>query len=281
VLAADWQRGDGKDEMPPGQARMKASDCFACHAVEQQIVGPPLVAIAEKYRGQDGAAAATIQRVLKGSTGVWGQVMMLPHPQHTADEVSLMVQWIFSLQKGAGGPAQVRGLTGEVLAPSDAAVKGGVLEATYTDLGRAPAGTISTKAVIHLLARRIEAESADAIDGGQAHDQADASGRQGLRMAAGGTLKFPTLNLKDTASITCRVASATASVIELRAGSKTGKVLAACEVKPTGGMDKYVEVTAPLKVAAERTDVVVVCRYGDKPVRGEVMDLDWIQFDAP
>ena len=281
VLSADWQRGDGKDDLPPGQARMKGSDCFACHAVEQPLVGPPLVTIAEKYRGQEGAAVATIQRVIKGSTGVWGQVPMLPHPQHTADEVAMMVQWIFSLQKGAGGPALVRGLSGEVLAPTDAAVRAGVLEATYTDLGRAPAGTISTKTVIRLLSRRVEAESGDAIDGGQAHDQADASGKQSLRMAAGGTLRFLTLNLKDTASITCRVASATASVIELRAGSKTGKVLAVCEVKATGGMDKYVEVSAPLKATSERTDVVVVCKYGDKPVKGELMDVDWIQFNAP
>jgi cytochrome c len=273
VLAADWQRGDGKDELPPGQARMKASDCFACHAVEQQIVGPPLVAIAEKYRGQEGAAAATIQRVLKGSTGVWGQVMMLPHPQHTADEVAQMVQWIFGLQKGAGGPALVRGLAGEVLAPADGAVRGGTLEATYTDLGRAPASTISTKAVIRLLARRVEAEGAEAIDGGQVRDQ-------GVRLNAGGSLKLDTLNLKDCAGITCRIASAAGGVIELRAGSKTGKLLAACEVKPTGGLDKWVEVGAPLK-GGERGDVIVVCRFADKPVKGELMDLDWIRFDAP
>jgi cytochrome c len=282
VLTADWQRSDGKVDLPPGQARMKSSDCFACHAVETQIVGPPLVAIAEKYRGQDGAAAATIQRVLKGSTGVWGQVMMLPHPQHTADEVSMMVQWIFSLQKGAGGPAQLRGLSGEVQAPTDATVGAGTLEASYTDLGRAPASQLSAKVTVHLLSRRIEAEAGDAIDGGQPHDQDGASGKKSLKVsAAGSSLKFTSLNLSDSAGVTCRVASAPGGVIELRAGSRTGKVLATCEVKPTGGADKYVDVTAPLKTQTDRTDVVVVFKNGDKPTKGELMDIDWIQFNAP
>ncbi len=281
VVTAEWQRADGKVDLPPGQLRMKGSDCFACHAVEQQIVGPALVAIADKYRGQEGAAAATIQRIIKGSTGVWGQVPMLPHPQHTADEVAMMVQWIFSLQKGAGGPAMVRGLSGEILVPTEAMVRTGVLEATYTDLGRAPAGTTSTKTIIRLLARRIEAESAEAVDGGKVNDQDGASGKQSLKILATGTLRFPSLNLSDSASVTCRVASTTGGVLELRAGSKTGKVLAVCVVKPTGGPDKWVEINVEVKPTTERTDVVVIGKSADKPIKGELMDIDWIQFNAP
>jgi len=281
MLAAEWTRADGKDDLPPGQTRMKASDCFACHAVEQKIVGPALVDIAEKYRGQSGAAETTIQRIIKGSTGVWGQLPMLPHPQHTADEVAQMVQWIFSLKKGAGGPTRLSGLSGEVLAPSDAAVANGILEASYTDLGRDPAVALTTRTVIHLLARRVEAESGEPSDGIKVRDQDGASGKKCLTVIAGSGLKIATLNLKDTASVTCRVASAQGGVIEIRAASKTGKVLAVCEVKPTGGADKWTEVNAPLKTTAERTEVVVLFKAADKAVKGDLLDLDWIQFNAP
>jgi cytochrome c len=58
---------------------MKQSDCFNCHAAEQKIIGPSLMEIAAKYRGQSGALEASIKRVREGSTNVWGPIPMLPH----------------------------------------------------------------------------------------------------------------------------------------------------------------------------------------------------------
>ena len=113
-------------------------------------MGPPLVAIAEKYRGQSGALDASVRRVREGSTGVWGQVPMLPHPQHTTDEVTLMLRWVFGLEKGKGGPAIMRGLAGEVIAPNPEKAGEFILEATYADAGRAPAGSLSGTARVAL-----------------------------------------------------------------------------------------------------------------------------------
>ncbi len=282
ILVADWFKGDGKQDIPAGLSRMKESDCFACHAVDQQVVGPALVAIAEKYRSKSGAAEASIQRVLKGSTGVWGQVAMLPHAQHTADEISMMVAWIYTLEKGAGGPALVRGLSGEITAPVDGAVRKGVLEASYTDTGRAPAGALSTKASVHLISRRCEAEAGVAVEGAQSRNQKGASGNQSLQViAAGNSFKFPALNLKGSTTATCRVACDKAGRIELRAGSKTGELLATFEIASTGGAEKWEEFSVPLKVpAAARGDVYIVFQSADSPVKGDLMDLDWIQFNA-
>jgi cytochrome c len=86
---------------------------------------------------------------------------MLPHPQHTADEVNMMVTWILSLEPGAGAPALLRGSSGEILAPKDAEIGFGVLEASYTDLGREEAGPLTSKATIRVRSRRVEAEQAD------------------------------------------------------------------------------------------------------------------------
>ena len=147
LVSSAFIRADGKAAASePGFALMKASDCFNCHALEQKIVGPPLVDIAAKYRGQPGALDASVQRVRDGSTKVWGEVPMLPHPQHTTDEVTIMLRWVFGLEKGKGGPALTRGLTGEVIAPEADDAGTFVLEATYADAGRAPAGSLSGKA---------------------------------------------------------------------------------------------------------------------------------------
>jgi cytochrome c len=282
LVLSEWLRGDGKIDLPPGLARMKQTDCFNCHALEVQIIGPPLVAIAEKYRGQSGAAEATIQRVLKGSTGVWGQLPMLPHPQHSADEISIMVQWIYSLKKGTGGPAMVRGLSGEIPAPTDVDVRSGVLAASYTDLGNPPAGALTAQATVHLIARRIEVEDGEVIEGAQIHDQVGASGGKSMRVvASGNNLKISGLNLSDSASVTFRVASEKGGKIELHSGSKTGAMIATCDVAATGGFDKWTEVNVPLKASAERTNVVIVFKNGSKPAKGELLDIDWIQFNAP
>jgi cytochrome c len=240
-----------------------------------------LVEIAEKYRNQNGATEVTIQRVINGSTGVWGQLPMLPHPQHSAEEVGIMVQWIFSLKKDAGVPMRLPGLSGEISMPTAADVSSVLLEASYTDLGREPAGAITTRTTIHLLARRIEAETSEASEGITVRQQGEASGKLCLKVVAGSGVKIPDLNINDSTSVTCRVASATGGVIEFRARSKSGKVLATCVVPETGGPDKWVEVQAPLKTTEERSDIIILFKPANKAVRGELLDLDWVQFNLP
>ena len=280
LVSAQWSSGDGIGAaVDPGLARMKQSDCFNCHTVEQKLVGPPLLEIAAKYRGQVGAVDATVERVIKGSANIWGQIPMLPHPQHTADEVHMMVRWIFSLEKGKGGPSLIRGLAGEVAAPADDKLRAATLEAVYTDAGRAPATPLSGKATVRLRSRRVEAESGDEISGPQKLGSGDAGGKQFLG-AIGDQhyAKFSALNLADSGTITCRVASGgVGGTIEVRADSKTGDLLASLDVKPTGGWEKWTELSAPLKAPAARADIYVVFT---NPGTGNLMNLDWIEFKA-
>ena len=88
---------------------------------------------------------------MNGSTGVWGPVPMLPHPQHTADELHIMLTWVFGLEKGKGGPAVSRGLTGQIpVAKSDKRGDFLLSKPLTLDLGRPPAGNLkSGKAYCH------------------------------------------------------------------------------------------------------------------------------------
>ncbi|MCE9609148.1 MAG: PQQ-dependent sugar dehydrogenase [Chthoniobacter sp.] len=156
VVSGAFRRDDGKeDPLDPGITRMKQSDCFNCHAAEQKVVGPSLVEIANKYRGQSGAMELLTKKVREGGSGVWGPIPMLPHPQLTDDEVAIMLRWLLSLEAGKGGPILLHGLTGEAATPNPGKPKPGVfvLEATYTDQGHAPAGELSGRATITLRPR--------------------------------------------------------------------------------------------------------------------------------
>lgn len=156
LVTGGFRRNDGQeDALDPGITRMKQSDCFNCHAAEQKVVGPSLVEIAAKYRGQPGAIALLTRKVRDGGGGVWGPIPMLPHTQLTDDEVAIMLRWILGLEPGKGGPVLLRGLTGELATPNPRKPKPGVfvIEATYTDQGRAPAGELSGRATITLRPR--------------------------------------------------------------------------------------------------------------------------------
>jgi cytochrome c len=271
-VAAKWSKGDGKDAVDePGLALMKQSDCFNCHAVETKVVGPAFLDVANKYRGQPGALDASVQRVIKGSSRVWSEVPMLPHEAFTTDQVQLMVRWVFGLEPGKTGGAMTRGLGGNVTAPKDNALRLASLEATYTDLGRGPAGSLAGRATVQLRSRRLEAESG-AVTG------AKISGNHVGSINHGHSVKFAGLNLSDTASVTARVASGgVGGNIELRAGSATGELLATLKVENTGKWDAWKDVTTELKPPAGRGDVVAVFV---NPGKGGLLNVDWFQFNA-
>lgn len=273
LVSSAFVRADGKDEPgDPGLALMKSSDCFNCHAVEQPIVGPALVAIAEKYRNEAGGLDASVRRVREGSSGIWGQVPMLPHPQHTTDEVTIMLRWVFGLEKGKGVPTLTRGLEGEVIAPKADKAGSFVIEASYTDAGRAPAGALSGSARVALRSRRLEAETAE-VKGPQI------MGNMIGAIDHGHFARFSNVNLADVSAITARASSGNVGGrIEFRADSPTGPLLGTVEVPNTGGWDKWIEPRAMLAADAPqiRTDIYAVFVH---PGKGGLMNLDWLQFE--
>src|SRR5690606_29818922 len=135
---------------PLGLRLMQKSDCFNCHAVDQKRVGPPLVEVASKYRGVEGALEASMKREKEGSTGAWGKIPMIPHVQHTDDEIREIVSWVYTLEPN-GGLRSFQGFRGEI--PPVEAKKENVhlvLEVNYRDrgVGDIPAFTSSEKIVL-------------------------------------------------------------------------------------------------------------------------------------
>jgi cytochrome c len=81
------------------EALMRKDGCAACHAIDKKIIGPAYQDVANKYRGDSGAAARLADKVRKGGTGVWGQVPMPPNPQTSDADIKELVGWILTLHK--------------------------------------------------------------------------------------------------------------------------------------------------------------------------------------
>ena len=272
LVSSSWAAADGKlTDVDPGLSRMKQTDCFNCHAIDQKIVGPPLIEIGKKYQGQAGALEASVNRVIKGSTGVWGQVPMLPHTQHTADEVHMMVRWIYSLAEGQQTPTVSRGLAGQVTPPKDGKLSTGILEATFTDLGRAPAGPLSGKAQVRLRARRIEAKKADELNGPKIQGKVIGS------IAHDQWARFRKIDLSSVSRVKVSASSGTeGGTLELRAGTPQGVLLGSVVIPGTGGWDKFQEFTIPVTQSpGGSADVVAVFV---NPGKGGLMNVDWFEF---
>jgi len=82
--------------MAQQEALAQKSGCLACHAVQKKVVGPAYRDVANKYRGDKKAEDELVKKVLKGSSGVWGDVPMPPNPVSEADARTL-VKWVLSL----------------------------------------------------------------------------------------------------------------------------------------------------------------------------------------
>jgi cytochrome c len=84
-----------------GKALMDKSDCNACHAIENQLVGPAYKEIAKKYSGDKTALTLLPEKIIKGGAGNWGQIPMSPHPQISQADAIEMVNYILSLAPAA------------------------------------------------------------------------------------------------------------------------------------------------------------------------------------
>ena len=76
----------------------REKNCLACHAVDNKLVGPGYKEVAAKYKGDKSAEDKLAQKVMKGGSGVWGQIPMPANPQVSAAEAKTLVKWILSLK---------------------------------------------------------------------------------------------------------------------------------------------------------------------------------------
>lgn len=80
-----------------GEALVNASDCKTCHHQVNKIIGPSHLDVAKKYEFTQANVKLIADRIIKGSTGVWGEVPMTPHPDLTLTDAENMARYVLSL----------------------------------------------------------------------------------------------------------------------------------------------------------------------------------------
>jgi cytochrome c551/c552 len=120
-----------------GKAIVENSDCRTCHKVNEKSIGPSYTAVATKYANDGKATQYLSNKIIKGGSGVWGEVAMAAHPDLKQAEVQKIVSYILSLGKSGS----VKSLPPQgTITPSGSDLSGGKLmqiSASYTDKGGA------------------------------------------------------------------------------------------------------------------------------------------------
>lgn len=94
------ENGADEADTQKGLDLVASHDCFTCHKVADQLVGPAYEQVAEKYKDSSAAIVDTLtNRVIRGSSGHWGQAQMTPHTNIPREDVETMVKYVLSLKK--------------------------------------------------------------------------------------------------------------------------------------------------------------------------------------
>ncbi len=81
-----------------GLALVAASDCLTCHKVDEKVNGPSYRDVANKYENTEANVKMLAGKVIKGGSGVWGEVLMTPHPALSQADAEQMVKYILLLK---------------------------------------------------------------------------------------------------------------------------------------------------------------------------------------
>ncbi len=77
---------------------LQQARCYACHAMDATLIGPPYRAIAALHnRRADVMVEVLAQKIVNGGGGNWGVVPMVPNDHVSIEEAREMARWILSI----------------------------------------------------------------------------------------------------------------------------------------------------------------------------------------
>ena len=132
-----------------GRILTQTMDCKSCHKETEKSIGPSFMQVSEKYMNDPKATTYLGEKIMKGGSGVWGDVAMAAHPNISQTDLQQIVTWVLSLANKTTAKKSLPA-SGSIVPPAPASGKGGgsiaalfsqkpagvmVLSASYTDKG--------------------------------------------------------------------------------------------------------------------------------------------------
>jgi cytochrome c len=123
----------------PELLAIRTSNCLNCHAFDSKLIGPSFSQIGKMYSDKPENITLLAKRIIEGSSGVWGSVVMPSHPEIKEDEAKRVVGWIIK-NSNDKNVRYYMGTAGSLKIKSPEPVNSKsvfMLSAAYTDHGNA------------------------------------------------------------------------------------------------------------------------------------------------
>lgn len=227
AIAQGHRSADASAGVVKGLKLIEGSDCKACHSIDKKSVGPTYKQVAQKYKGDTGAAERLAKKVISGGSGVWGEVAMSAHPQIAETDAKEMVSYILSLSEEKQGVASlpVKGNYTMSIPKGDKGEGIYVVRAAYRDKGSNGVPSVSAEKILTLRNAKMAAGKASKIDGIMKY------GTIVIASTKGSSIGFSNIDLtgieqiKFTATAPKSQLNAAGGIIEVRLDSPTGKLV--------------------------------------------------------
>jgi cytochrome c len=234
LLEPDRLPVDATTRFSVAKAMMARTDCSGCHNRDTPSVGPSFAMLSAKYRPDPTTVGALAMKVRMGSSKVWGEVEMPPHPGLTTHELRTLVQYMLSATDPAITALPLEGRHAPVLPADDNGLGRVVIRAAYTDnrVGNLPAQTTTTTVVLR--APVLTPAAADVVHNITfgARGSGDGAETRSVAVTAmhGGYLGYRGLDLTgvsglNVTTITGGEMRAAGGTIEVRTASPTGPIV--------------------------------------------------------
>jgi cytochrome c len=94
---AEPEKESSTDLIAQGKALTDASDCKTCHHPTNKIIGPSHTDVAKKYEFTNANVGLLASKIIKGGSGVWGEIPMSPHADISQADAEKMAMYVLSL----------------------------------------------------------------------------------------------------------------------------------------------------------------------------------------
>lgn len=257
-----------------GRNLISGSNCYTCHQPMGISLIPSFMQVSEKYWGNPNAIGILANKIITGGTGVWGEQVMIAHPQLSREDATEIVKYILFVSNKRPDMEIPKEGTEVLRAHVDEGNEGRyIFTASYTDQGGAIM-PLTGKDVVVLRPSKVEAESADVIYNLQKGTTALGSINNNSYFV------LKNIDLKDIHQLRYRYSSKDHdATIEVHIDSLKGQVISSAGYKATGSWDKYKETSAGVADPGGKHDLYFLFVKNDASNRNLVL-LDWITFEG-
>lgn len=236
----------GHQEVPDaqvGEGLMLKSDCSACHKVNAASVGPSFTDVSKKYQTQPNAVNYIVNKILNGSSGVWGEVAMPAHAAMPEGDAQKIAQYILSLGNKASVKPSLPAQGQIIPEPGSDDNTTFVINASYTDAGSAGIKPLTGSGTVYLRSNMINAREITQ----RARLTFKDSTSTGLIAfpQTNGWMKLSNIDLSGVSSITVSSLNGTEEgsfTFEVRLDQENGKMIGSTELSSGGSQKQMISL---------------------------------------